>query len=239
MGSKTFLVTGGTRGIGKEIVRQLAAEGHEVYLSARTLKEGEEAVDELSANGNVRMVLLDLNVPESQEKAAAQILKEVGALDGLINNAGICLDFSLPTTVTLEALRMHFETNLFGTIMVTQNMLPLLRAGKSKTIVNVSTALGSLGLQGEESWSYSGVNLIAYNSSKTALNMFTVSLAKELRAEGFKVNSVNPGHVATDLGGANAPGTVEQGAAIFVRCALSEADGQTGLFLSSGGVVPW
>lgn len=235
MNRKVFLVTGANRGIGKETASQLAELGHTVYAGARKL----DSTQEHSSMGDVRWVQLDLNDVESQRKAAERIQKDEGFLDGLINNAGICLDYSPPTTTSMESLGQHFETNFFGTVMVTQNMLPLLRAGHGKTIVNVSTALASLGLQGETSWPFSGVNLLAYNSSKAALNMFTVSLAKELRAEGFRVNSVNPGHIATDLGGLHAPGTVAEGAAISVKCALQGIDGITGAFLSSGGIVPW
>lgn len=236
---KVFLVTGGNKGIGKEIVRQLASLGHTVYFGARSKEEGDAALKDLKPVGDIRSVQIELTDVESIQQAANQIKSASGYLDGLINNAGICLDYIPPSAVSLEALKKHFDVNYFGTIMVTQAMLPLLRAGKGKVIVNVSTGLASLGLQGEVSWPFHGVNLLAYNSSKTALNMFTVSIAKELRAEGFRVNSVNPGHIATDLGGANAPGTVEQGAAISVKCALEGPDGQTGLFLSTGGLVPW
>lgn len=239
MNKKVFLVTGGNKGIGKEIVKQLATRGHTVYFSARKSNEGNAALKELSSSGDVRMVQIELTDSESHRTAAEQIEKGSGYLDGLINNAAICTDYSPPTSTPIEALRSHFEVNLFGTIAVTQKMLPLLRLGTGRVIVNVSTGLASLGLHGEVSWPFHGVNLLAYNSSKAALNMFTVALAKELRAEGFRVNSVNPGHIATDLGGHNAPGTVEQGAAISVQCALAGPDGPTGLFLSAGGVVPW
>jgi NAD(P)-dependent dehydrogenase (short-subunit alcohol dehydrogenase family) len=236
---KVFLVTGGNKGIGKEIVRQLAVKGHTIYLGARDAKEGSRVVEELGAIGDVRFVQIDLTDVDSQKKAANQIGETAGFLDGLINNAGMIADYGPPSNASLEALRTTFETNYFGTVMVTQNMLPLLRAGKGKVIVNVSSALGSIALHGDPSWPYHGVNLLAYNSSKAALNSFTVLLAKELRAEGFRVNSVNPGHIATDLGGHNAPGKVEDGAAISVRCALEGPDGQTGLFLTTGGLIPW
>lgn len=239
MSKKVFLVTGGNKGIGREVTRQLASKGHTVYFGARDVKRGEEALASLKSAGDVRFVELDLTNPATHAAAAKKIAAEAGSLDGLMNNAGISLEPQTPSQVSLENMRTTFETNVFGTIGVTQAMLPLLRAGKSKVIVNTSSALGSLNLGGDESWPYSAVNVLAYNSSKTALNMFTVSLAKELRAEGFKVNSISPGHVATDMGGANAPGKVEDGAAISVRLALSEDDGVTGLFFSAGGVVPW
>jgi hypothetical protein len=113
----------------------------------------------------VRFVHIDLTDVDSQKKAADHIEENTGFLDGLINNAGVCFDYAPPTTATLEALRTTFETNYFGTVMVTQTMLPLLRAGNGKVIVNVSTGIASMGLQGETSWPFHRVNLLAYNSS--------------------------------------------------------------------------
>ena len=241
MSKRVFLVTGGNKGIGKETVKQLAVKGNTVYLGARNADEGRKAVAELAAAGDVRLVKLDITNVDSLKKAADQIKATSGFLDGLINNAGMIAvaDYGLPSAASLEVLRKTFETNYVGTVMVTQNMLPLLRAGKGKVIVNVSTALGSVTSHGDPSWPFHGVNVLAYNSSKAALNMFTVLLAKELRAEGFRVNSVSPGWIATDLGGPSAPGKVEDGAAISVKCALEGPDGQTGLFLTTGGVIPW
>ncbi|TGG91715.1 SDR family oxidoreductase [Natronospirillum operosum] len=239
MSKKIFLVTGGNKGIGKAITTQLAQAGHTVYLGARKVEEGMKAAEELKAIGDVRFVQLDLTDLGSQAAAAEQIQSQSGHLDGLINNAGIIADYGMASGVRLENLRTTFETNYFGTIMVTQHMLPLLRAGSSKVIVNVSTGLGSITQHGDPSWPFHGVTPLAYNSSKAALNMFTVLLAKELRDEGFRVNAVSPGWIATDLGGDSAPGTPEEGAQIAVKCALEGPDGATGLFLTTGGVIPW
>ncbi|MFG1496323.1 SDR family NAD(P)-dependent oxidoreductase [Saccharospirillum sp. HFRX-1] len=239
MSNQVFLVTGGNKGIGKAIVRQLASAGHTVYLGARQRDAGEQAAAELQAAGDVRFVQIDLNDEASQAAAVEQINADSGYLDGLINNAGIITDFGTASTVALGDLRTTFETNLFGTLSVTQQMLPLLRAGNHKAIVNLSTGLGSITQHGDPSWPFHGAVPMAYNASKAALNMFTVLLAKELRAEGFRVNSVSPGWIATDLGGQNAPGTAEEGAAIAVKTALEGSDGATGLFLTSGGVIPW
>ncbi|MFY0665986.1 MAG: SDR family oxidoreductase [Natronospirillum sp.] len=239
MNSKVFLVTGGNKGIGKAITAQLALAGHTVYLGARKVDEGRKAADELNAIGDVRFVQIDLTDPDSQAAAVKQIQAQSGYLDGLINNAGIIADYGTASGVLLEDLRKTFETNYFGTIMVTQHMLPLLRAGSHKVIVNVSTGLGSITQHGDPSWPFHGVTPAAYNSSKAALNMFTVLLAKELRSEGFRVNAVSPGWIATDLGGESAPGTPEEGAEIAVKCALEGPDGATGLFLTTGGVIPW
>lgn len=239
MSKKVFLVTGGNKGIGKEVTTQLARADHTVYLGARKVEEGMKAVDELQAVGDVRFVQIDLTDLESQAAAAEQIRSQSGRLDGLINNAGIITDYGMASNVHLDDLRKTFETNYFGTIMVTQQMLPLLRAGSTKVIVNVSTGLGSMTMHGDPSWPFHGTTPLAYNSSKAALNMFTVLLAKELRDEGFRVNSVSPGWIATDLGGSSAPGTPEEGAEIAVKTALEGPDGPTGLFLTTGGVIPW
>lgn len=239
MSKQIFLVTGGNKGIGKEIVTQLARAGHTVYLGARNRDAGEQATQALSEVGDVRFVALDLNDTQSQQAAADYIAADSGYLDGLINNAGIIADYGQASNVTLDALRTTFETNTFGTISVTQATLPLLRTGEHRAIVNVSTGLGSLTQHGDPSWPFHSVTPLAYNASKAALNMFTVLLAKELREEGFRVNSVSPGWIATDLGGEQAPGTAEEGAAIAVQTALEGRDGATGLFLTSGGVIPW
>lgn len=239
MSKKIFLVTGANKGIGKQITKELAERGHTVYLAARNHEAGMATATELKSIGDVRFVQLDLNDNQSVKKAVEQIKSESGYLDGLINNAGIIVDYGTASNVTIDTLHQTFETNFFDTILVTQQMLPLLRAGQNKVIVNVSTGLGSLTMHCDPSWPFHGTVPFAYNSSKAALNMFTVLLAKELRGEGFRVNAVSPGWIATDLGGDSAPGTVEEGAAIAVKTALEGSDGQTGLFLTSDGIIPW
>lgn len=239
MSQKVFLVTGGNKGIGKEIVSQLARAGHRVYLGARNAEAGQAAVEELSSIGDVRLVSINLTDPSSHQAAAETIRADSGYLDGLVNNAGIIADYGMASNVTLDALRANFETNTFGTIGVTQAMLPLLRAGEHRVIVNVSTGLGSLTQHGDPSWPFHSTTPLAYNASKAALNMFTVLLAKELSGEGFRVNSVSPGWIATDLGGEQAPGTVAEGADIAIKTALAGPDGATGLFLTTGGMIPW
>lgn len=239
MSNKVFLVTGSNKGIGKQIVKELATAGHTVYLGARKIDVGKSAAEELAAYGDVRYVKIDLQNASSQADAAEYIKETSGYLDGLINNAGIIVGYEMASSVSIETLRCTFETNVFGTITTTQQMLPLLKAGNGKVIVNVSTGLASMAMHGDPSWPFFHTTPLAYNASKSALNMFTVLLAKELRPEGFRVNAVSPGWIATDLGGADAPGSVEEGAAIAVKTALEGPDGATGLFLTSGGIVPW
>jgi NAD(P)-dependent dehydrogenase (short-subunit alcohol dehydrogenase family) len=131
------------------------------------------------------------------------------------------------------------ETNFFGTFTVTQAMLPLLRAAPSGRIVNLSSGLGSLTMNGDPNWGFAAFKLLGYNASKAALNMLTVQLAYELRETAIKVNSANPGFTATDMNGHRGHQTVEEGAAEPVRLALLPADGPSGGFFETGGVDPW
>ncbi len=159
----------------------------------------------------------------------------------LVNNAGVSLEFAPPSQTDLEKYKAIHETNAFGPLVVTKTMLPLLKKSDAGRVVNVSSSLGSLALNGDPAWAYAGVKLISYNSSKAALNMQTVLFAAELAAEGspIKVNSVCPGHVATDMTDHQAPRTVEQGAREAVRLATLPADGPTGKFFDEDGPVPW
>ncbi|AJQ94869.1 SDR family NAD(P)-dependent oxidoreductase [Gynuella sunshinyii] len=239
MEQKIFLVTGGNKGIGKQIVKQIAEHGHRVYVGARNVGAGMNTATELQSAGDVRFVHLDLNNEQSIDDAVLFIDRDSGHLDGLVNNAGMIEGYENASKVSTSTLKNTFETNFYGTVMVTQKMLPLLRKGSHKTIVNVSTGLASMTMHGDPSWPFHSTTPFAYNASKAALNMFTVLLAKELRNEDFCVNSVSPGWVATDLGGRDAPRTVEQGAVIAVEMAVNKSSVQTGMFLTEGGMIPW
>jgi NAD(P)-dependent dehydrogenase (short-subunit alcohol dehydrogenase family) len=131
------------------------------------------------------------------------------------------------------------ETNFFGTLAVTQAMLPLLRKATAGRVVNVSSGLGSLAWNADPNWEYAPVKLLGYNASKAAMNMLTVQLAYELRGTAIKVNSSNPGYTATDLNGHRGHQTVEEGAAETVRLALLPAAGPTGGFFETTGPDPW
>jgi len=128
-------------------------------------------------------------------------------------------------------------TNFFGTVAVTQAMLPLIRKSAAGRIINVSSGLGSLARHGNPTWD-ARYDLLGYSSSKAALNMFTVQLAFELKNEGIAVNSVGPGYTATDLNEHRGHQTVEQGAAEIVRLALLE-HGPTGGYFETAGTIPW
>jgi NAD(P)-dependent dehydrogenase (short-subunit alcohol dehydrogenase family) len=136
-------------------------------------------------------------------------------------------------------MREVYETNIFGVISVTNAMLPLLRRSDAGRIVNLASHMGSLTLSSDPHSPIAGINLIAYQSSKTALNAITVGYAKELRETPIKVNAAAPGFVATDLNHHRGQRTPAEGAMIAVRLALLDEAGPSGACLSQDGAVPW
>jgi NAD(P)-dependent dehydrogenase (short-subunit alcohol dehydrogenase family) len=235
------LVTGANKGIGLEIARQLAQAGVFVIIGARDAGRARAAVDDLSSQGLVsEAVRLDLNDPASIAAAAARISVEHGRLDILVNNAGI-VDASdgPPTTSTPEAVRRILDTNFVGTLAVTQAMVPLLRRSPAARIVNLSSSLGSLALNGDPTSPYYSARLIGYNASKAALNMLTVQLSEELRDTPIVVNSVSPGYVKTDLTGHGGFMTPEEGARLPVEYALLGDNAVSGRFVEASGETPW
>jgi NAD(P)-dependent dehydrogenase (short-subunit alcohol dehydrogenase family) len=235
------LVTGANKGIGKEISRQLAAKGVFVLMGARDRERGEKAVADLQAHGlPVEFIQIDVTSQTSVDHAAAEVERRHGRLDILVNNAGIALDWFPGSELTVEALQNTFETNVFGVFRVTKALLPLLQRSKHGRIVNMSSGLGSLTRQVDPASPLTAQNmLLAYSSSKAALNMMTVQFGKELKASGIKVNSANPGFTATDMNQHRGPRTVEQAAATPVRLALLTDDGPTTGVFSDDGAEPW
>ncbi len=239
---KVALVTGANKGIGFEISRQLGRHGFTVVLAARDGKKVADAATRLQGEGlDAHGVVLDVTNPSSAEAAARWVDERYGRLDVLVNNAGVGFEFAAgtkPSQLKMETLRATYDTNFFGVFAVTQHMLPLLRKSASPRIINQSSTLGSLSILSDPKSPMYGVNLLAYNSSKSALNGLTLAFAKELAGERVSVNSVCPGWVKTDLGTDAAPRTVEQGAAIAVRLATMD-DPPTGKFLNDGGEIRW
>lgn len=235
------LVTGANKGIGFEIARQLARRGDTVLLGARNEERGREAEAKLKAEGfDVHFVQLDLEDAQTHETAAKFVAEKFDKLDVLVNNAGIALDMSFKASnVPPDMLRKTFDTNFFGVIAVTQAFLPLLKKSDAGRIVNVSSGLGSLTQHGDPAWEFYEMKPLAYNSSKTALNAFTVMLAHELKDAKIKVNSADPGYTATDMNGNNGHKTVEQGASIIVDLATLPDDGATGSYFDDQGALPW
>ena len=233
------LVTGGNKGIGLQIVEDLAKLGMTVHLAARDRGRGEQAAAKLREKKlDVRFVQLDVTDEKSVAAARAQVEKESGHLDVLINNAGIA-NATSPQDATLEEARTIFETNVFGVIAVTKAFLPLIERSKAGRIVNVSSSLGSLTIMNNPPPAYAQYCTIAYSASKTALNGVTIAFANELREKNIKVNSACPGYTATDLNAHSGLRTVEQGAKIEVHLATLPDDGPTGAFFDDAGPVAW
>jgi NAD(P)-dependent dehydrogenase (short-subunit alcohol dehydrogenase family) len=238
---RVALVTGANKGIGFEVARQLGRVGMTVLLGVRNIKLGEESAAKLRAEGfDVHAIEVDLSREETIQDAAASIGEKYGRIDVLVNNAGIndAAD-GPPSTADPGSVRRVFETNFFGTLAVTQAMLPFVRKAEAGRIVNLSSGLGSLKWNGDPEWAFAPYKFIGYNGSKAALNMMTVQLAYELRDTAIKVNSANPGFTATDMNGHQGTQTVEEGAAETVRLALLPADGPTGGFFETGAIDPW
>ena len=241
MAKKIALITGANKGIGREVAAQLGALGITVLIGARDPERGAQAATELAAAGvDARPVVLDVTNDSLIDAAAAQIEREYGRLDILVNNAGISLDHTIPnpSQTTPDTLRQTYETNVFGVFGVTRALLPLLHKADSGRIVNVSSGLGSLTLNSPDGM-YAPMKALAYNSSKAAINMMTVVLAKELRDTPIKINAADPGYTATDLNGNSGPRTVAQAATEIVRLATLPQDGPTGGFFNEDGTVPW
>ena len=238
--ARVALVTGANKGIGFEVARAIAKAGYTVLLGARNPTSGREAEAILTGEHlDVRFVELDVTRMESISSAAARIGADFGKLDVLVNNAGIAdPQDGPPSRANVDAIERVLRTNFLGAVAMAQAVLPLLRKSDAGRIVNVSSDLGSITRHGDPTWKYAQVKVLGYCASKAALNMFTVQLAFELKAQGITVNSVNPGFTATDLNAHRGQQTVEEGAAEIVRVALQE-HGPTGKFLETGGELVW
>lgn len=242
MTQKIALVTGATRGIGLETVRQLAKGDIHVILAARDHKKGSDAALKLQGEGlSVEALVLDVTDAASIAAAAQDVAKKHGHLDILINNAGVMTDDGTkkPSEQSLDTWRKTFDTNVFGLIAVTQAFLPLLKKAPAGRIVNVSSLLGSVTLHADPASPIYDFKVPAYNVSKSAVNAWTVQLAYELRDTTVKVNAIHPGHVKTDMGGEQAPMEIADGAKTSVALALVGKDGPNGAFVHMGQPLPW
>ncbi|PJJ60926.1 SDR family oxidoreductase [Hymenobacter chitinivorans] len=244
---KTALITGANKSIGFETARQLLQLGYHVYLGSRDLQKGQQAADQLQAEGHAAVTALQIDVTDPASIAAArtELGQHTRVLDVLINNAGISGGMPQPTlTTAVSVVKEVFETNVFGVMEVTQAFLDLLRESAAPRIVNVTSGLGSLTLHTDPTWKYYPVKGAAYMPSKAALNAYTIMLAYELRDTSFKVNAVDPGYTATDFNHHSGPGSVPDAAARVVKAALLGPDGPTSQFFSDDnapetGISPW
>ena len=224
------LVSGGNRGIGLEVCRQLAERGYTVVMGSRDEEKGRVAAERLE--GDVIPHQLDVSDAGSVDRMAAFLEEEVGRLDILVNNAAISNDEGQRgVDADLDRVRESLEANLFGAWRLCEIAIPLMRSNGYGRIVNVSTGLAALEDMGGGS--------PGYRVSKTALNALTRILASELRGSGILVNAVNPGWVQTDMGGSGATRPVEEGAEALVWAATLPNNGPTGGFFRDRHPVPW
>ncbi|MEO0844744.1 MAG: SDR family NAD(P)-dependent oxidoreductase, partial [Cyanobacteria bacterium J06643_5] len=177
--------------------RKLGKQDITVLIGARNQEKGEEAVDKLRFEGiDAHFIQMDISDEDSIKKAHNAIAQKFGKLDILVNNAGVNLEFSAglpaPSQVSLDVLRKTFDINFFGVVGVTQAMLPLIRKSDAGRIVNISSDMASLTLHQDPSFKFYDVKQLAYDSSKTAVNAFTIHLAHELKDTNIKVNSAHP-----------------------------------------------
>ncbi len=239
---RVALVTGANKGIGFEIVRQLAEKGITVLLGSRDRERGEAAAATLQAERlAVKAIAIDVLDSSSVAAAAAQVEREYGRLDILVNNAGISREFprTAPSATPASRLVETYATNVCAVVEVTNAFLPLLRKSASGRIVNQSSSMGSLTLAADPDSPFAALNLLAYNSSKAALNEITLEYAKELRGSTVKINAADPGYVSTDLNNHQGYRTPAQGAAPAVALATLPDNGPTGTFSSDQGPMPW
>jgi NAD(P)-dependent dehydrogenase (short-subunit alcohol dehydrogenase family) len=232
-GARIALVTGGNRGIGFEVCRQLAQREFTVLLTARDGAKAETAAKELRGAGIVEPLVLDVADEHSIKNAAAEVAARHGHLDVLINNAGINYDtWETAANADIDGTVMEtITTNLLGPWRICQACLPLLQKSQAARIVNVSSESGSLANMGD--------GPPAYQVTKAGLNALTRTLAGELRGASILVNAVCPGWVATDMGGAGAPRSVSEGASGIVWAAMLPDGGPSGGFFRDRKPLPW
>ncbi|MCX2478201.1 SDR family NAD(P)-dependent oxidoreductase [Pedobacter sp. MC2016-15] len=236
---KVALVTGANTGVGFQVAKALANNGYTVFVGSRDLQKGEAAVAEI--DGDAKAIQINITDSTSINNAVKQIESEFGYLTLLVNNAAISnagkpgrtmeevLGAQRASIAPLEEMRTVWDTNVFGTLAVTQAFLPLLRKASAARIVTVSSALGSLAINANPDNPYRDNFDAVYGASKTALNGIFLSLAIELESTNIKVNLVSPGFTATALNNFQGTDTVEEGSLEPIRVALSE-DIPTGSF---------
>lgn len=231
---KIALVTGANKGIGLEIVQQLAKAGFRVLLTARDRQRGEETSRKLQQDGlRVEFLQLDVTDETSIDRLAEELVSQIDHLDVLVNNAGILLDAPNASVLEVEptVILQTLQTNTLGPLRLTQKLVPLLVKSDAGKVINVSSGGGQLTDMSD--WAP------AYSLSKTALNAVTGMMAAALKDKHIAVNSICPGWVRTDMGGSNASRSVQQGADTVTWLATEAPADLTGKFLRDRTVIPW
>lgn len=229
---KTVLVTGANRGIGFEVARQLAKRGWRVFAGIRNHARAEAALTKWRAEGlAVEVIELDVSDRRNIEAAAQTLAAETGALDVLVNNAGVYLDQNTRgIDADPEVVIQTLQINTLGPLLLTRALLPLLEKSGAAQVINLSSGMGQL--TDMNGWA------AGYRISKVSLNAVTRMLAEELKEQHISVNSVCPGWVKTGMGGASAPRSAEQGADTVVWLASGEVSASGGFFRDRKS-IPW
>ncbi|WP_223587624.1 SDR family oxidoreductase [Neobacillus bataviensis] len=230
---KVALVTGGNRGIGYELVKQLALDGFRVILASRDPEMGHKATQKLKdSNLDVSFMVIDVDNQESIHQAAFTVNERFGRLDVLINNAGVYLDKNQKlVAMDPSILERTMATNFFGAYHVIRSFIPLMEKQGYGRIINVSSEYGAM-----SEMQYHGVG--SYKLSKLALNGLTRLVAAEIQGD-IKINAVDPGWVSTDMGGPSAPRTPKQAAESILWLATIGPEGPNGKFFRDGKQIDW
>lgn len=247
---RVALVTGANQGVGRQVAKELVANGVTVFVGSRVFERGVATAQEIGPGAIA--IQLDVTDGVSIAAAAGRIRTEIGQLDLLVNNAGISNTtkgelslaeyhaVSLASNASLDEIRAVWETNVFGALAVYQAMLPLLRKSSDARIVNVSSGVGSLTANADPSYQYHKQFGPVYSASKAALNAITLAIMVELEATDIKVNLVSPGFTSTNLNGYEGIESVEDGSREVVRVALLGPDGPSGTFTRwEDATIPW
>jgi NAD(P)-dependent dehydrogenase (short-subunit alcohol dehydrogenase family) len=226
------LVTGGNRGIGFEICRQLGNLGIRVILGSRDAGKGLTAAGELiAAHLPVEARELDVASDESIQECMNWLRRDLGRLDILVNNAGIMVEDEDDPEHEIQIIRDTMQTNVYGPLLLSRLAIPIMKSRRYGRIVNLSSGMGSLAEM--------GAGYIAYRMSKAGINVETRVLAAETEGLGILINSVDPGWVQTSMGGTGASRSVQKGAETAVWLATLPDTGPTGGFFRDRKTVPW
>ncbi|MBY0263654.1 MAG: SDR family oxidoreductase [Phycisphaerales bacterium] len=229
MPNRTVFVTGASRGVGLEFVRQLLARGDSVIAAARDIRS--PGLVPLTTSGQLTLVELDVSDPASIEGLPGR-LGERG-VDVLINNAGVSSTQKSVAHLDASDMQRVFMVNAIAPLLVTRAMLPALRRGGGRTIVQITSQLGSIA-------NNTGGSTYAYRGSKAALNQLNRSLSSELGPQGFVCVAIHPGWVRTDMGGPSAHLSPEESVASMLKVIDTLSPGKSGAFLNYDGTgLPW